>query len=215
MAAKETAAVKVVDGLLKNLLILARTVDHLLEGEAVKAAVSEHLSESKVHILRLLGSRGSQTSSQIARFLGVSKPAVTQLVDSMVRRRLVVRRTAKHDRREVDLHLTDRGMAAFDAVRREQRHVLRRATKQAAVPNANQWNATLEQIIDALVEAGDAFEHFCLQCGGHSDGTCVLSGGRAKCLFLEKSKEREEEQKEATGRGGKRTRASARNDGGE
>jgi DNA-binding MarR family transcriptional regulator len=181
---------KMVDGLLKNLLILSRTVDHVLEDEAVKAAVSERLSESKVHILRLLGTRGSQTSSQIARFLGVSKPAVTQLVDSMVRRKLVVRKTAKHDRREVDLQLTAKGKATFEAVRSEQRQVLKRASKQASAAESNRWVEVLGSITEALAMAGDAFEHFCLQCGAHADGSCVLEAGGRKstCAFLEKAR---------------------------
>ena len=127
---KQTLPLSAVDALLKALLVQARTVDHILGRRAVESAVKESLSPSKVQILRLLGQRGVQTSSQIARFLGVTKPAVSQIVDTMVRDRLMVRRPAKSDRREVRLELTKKGMTAFQAVRRQQRHYLRSATSR-------------------------------------------------------------------------------------
>lgn len=184
MASKGSLSVTTVDGLLKSLLVLSRTVDQALEVEAVKAATTERLSGSKVQIVRLLGARGSQTSSQIARFLGVSKPAVTQLVDSLVRRKLIARRTAKHDRREVDLSLTEKGKQAFQAVRNEQRNVLRTTTKQASGGNPDRWLKTLEEVTDALIRAGNCFDDYCLQCGAHADQACVLPGGEDQCIFL-------------------------------
>ncbi|MFH0983022.1 MAG: MarR family transcriptional regulator [Planctomycetota bacterium] len=200
MAAKGTPAVKAVDGLLKALLILSRTVEHALETEAVQAAVHEPFSGSKVQILRLLGTRASQTSSQIARFLGVSKPAVTQLVDSMVRRKLVVRKTAKHDRREVDLFLTHKGQQLFQAVRREQRHVVRTAIREGGGTGAQHWIETLGKVTDALAQGSSAFEDFCLQCGAHTDGTCVLGGGDAECLFLRRGRTGDKAEKRTDGR---------------
>ena len=158
MSSKGTISVTRVDELLKNLLVLSRTVDHALEKEAVKAVMSDSFSPSKVRILRLLGLRASQTSSQIARFLGVSKPAVTQLIDSMVQRKLVTRRTAKHDRREVDLRLTEKGKTAYQAVRREQRRLVRNTIGSVTGVDAERWISTLGEIAEALGRAGDAPE---------------------------------------------------------
>ena len=158
MSSKGTISVTRVDELLKNLLVLSRTVDHALEKEAVKAVMSDSFSPSKVRILRLLGLRASQTSSQIARFLGVSKPAVTQLIDSMVQRKLVTRRTAKHDRREVDLRLTEKGKSAYQAVRREQRRLVRNTIGSVTGVDAERWISTLGEIAEALGRAGDAPE---------------------------------------------------------
>ncbi|MHC4067107.1 MAG: MarR family winged helix-turn-helix transcriptional regulator [Planctomycetota bacterium] len=100
MPAKTPIDVKTIDGLIKSLLVLARTVNHVLETRAVESAVGEQLSPSKVQILRLLGERGRQNSSRVAYFLGVSKPAVSQIIDAMSRDGLVSRETALHDRRE-------------------------------------------------------------------------------------------------------------------
>lgn len=185
MVAKATRALNTADGLLKGLLVLSRTVDHALEGEAVKQATNEKLSASKVQILRLLGMRGSHTSTQIARFLSVSKPAVTQLIDSMVRRKLVMRRTAKFDRREVDLRLTERGKKVCQAVRNAQRNMLRSAARQIGGAGADQWIKVLEELTNALAMAGRAYERYCMQCEAFYDGTCAFEGGQAPCPFRE------------------------------
>ena len=48
----------------------------------------------------------------------------------------------------------------------------------------HRWIETLSEITNALAKAGSVFEHFCLQCAAHEDGTCVLTGGDAECPFL-------------------------------
>lgn len=184
MGAKVPLPAETVDGLLKALLVLARAVDQVIETRAVEEAANEPLSQSKVQVLRLLAERGRQTSSQLARFLGVSKPAVTQIVDAMVRSKRVVRRATKEDRREVALELTKDGKETFRAVRRKQRHLVRSAVRSLNVRDTQRWTDALQRIAGSLTRADRAFEHYCLQCGAHADGSCVLVGGDATCLFL-------------------------------
>lgn len=184
MAQSKKLSTQDADRLLKSLLILSRTVDHILETRAVDQAVNEPLSPSKVQVLRLLGEKGTQTASQVARFLGVSKPAVTQIIDSMVHGKLVTRSTAKHDRREVGLKLSAHGKRQYQAVQQRQRQILRNATKKASAGSVEGWVGTLWDVAQSLTQADRNFRHFCMQCGAYADGTCVLVGGDAKCLFL-------------------------------
>jgi DNA-binding MarR family transcriptional regulator len=173
-----------VDRLLKGLLMLARTVEEVLEIRAVRAGVGRHLGTTSVQVLRLLSHRDSHTASQLARFLGVSKPRVSQMIDTMERDGLVVRQRAKHDQREVLLKLTQRGRMTARAVQREQRQRLRIALKPARKESALRWADTLHEITAAIAKAERVFDHFCLQCEAHADGTCVLTGGDAECLYL-------------------------------
>ncbi len=184
MSSKPLLRNESIDGVLKSLLVLARTVEEVLETRAVADSVDESLSSSKIQLLRLLGTRGGQTSSQAARFLGVSRPAVTHLIDSMVDAKLVSRGATKRDRREVVLELTKPGRAAFQAVRRTQRHLLRNALRLSDPADAVRWKETMYEIAAAVAQADKAFGQYCLQCGAHTDGTCVLVGGEAECLFL-------------------------------
>lgn len=198
MPAKTLPPADTVDELLKAMLILSRAVDYVIETRAVKEAAKEHLSSSKVQILRLLGLRGGQTCVGVARILGVTKPAVSQIIDSMVRAKLVVRQTSVNDRREVDLRLSKKGRNLFHAIRRQQRHYVRLVLRQlqdtrTAVRARNRVDRraeALDEISSALAQADQAFKDFCLQCGAHGDGTCVLVDGRARCLFMQYEDER-------------------------
>ena len=184
MATKSAVDTQTVDDLFKALAVLARTVNHIVETRAVEAAIGESYSPSKVQILRLLGQRGAQNSSRVAYYLGVSKPAVSQIIDAMVRDKLVVRRTAEHDRREVELRLMPKGKQYYQAVRRQQRHLLRSALCEQPAGTAQRWTKALHQLSGAVAQADRSFKDYCLQCGAHADGTCVLTGGDADCRFL-------------------------------
>lgn len=184
MSSETVLKAKDVDQLLKALLVLARSTEQILEAGAVKTAVATHLSASKIQVLRLLGTCGAQMASQVARFLGVSKPAVTQTIDSMVKAKLVLRRTAKESRREVTLTLTAKGLKQFRAIQQRQRHLLRMASRKAPTSRVPKWIETLWQISESLTQADQSFTHICLQCGAHEDGSCVLKGGKKNCLFL-------------------------------
>lgn len=183
MPSKSTHATTDYDQLLKTLLLLSRMTDQVLETSAVQTAVRQPLSASKVQILRLLGTRGGKTATQTARFLGVSKPAVTQIVDAMIRAKLLTRRVAKVDRREVLLQLTKDGRNAHQAIRRRQRELIRLTILRSKDRNAKNWSDTLWTIANALSQADRTFQHFCLQCEAHSDGRCILNGDSVPCPY--------------------------------
>jgi DNA-binding MarR family transcriptional regulator len=142
------------------------------------------MGRSNVQVLRLLAHRGGHTASQVARFLGVSKPRVSQMIDAMARDGMVVRRRTEGDQREVWLELTKQGRLRARAVQRAQRHRLHMALRLVRQSGVARWADTLHEIAGALGRADRVCEEFCLQCGAHADATCVLTGGDAKCLYL-------------------------------
>jgi long-chain acyl-CoA synthetase len=80
------------------------------------------LSLAQYRVLGLL-SEGSAVSSAVAEQLAVRPPSVTALIDGLVARGLVDRRTTEGDRRRVSLVVTDEGrgaIAAADAVVEER-----------------------------------------------------------------------------------------------
>ena len=184
MASIAPVKTETVDGLLKALLVLSRTADRVLWGRAVAAAVDEPLSASTVKVLRLLGHRGPKNFSRIARFLGVSKAAVTQIIDGMEGGKLVLRRPAQGDRRETKVQLTDQGRTMFRTIHQRQRHLVRSAVRHLKLGDIDRWIETLRSATVAMAKADRTFEHFCLQCAAHTNGTCVLEGGSADCTYL-------------------------------
>lgn len=171
------------DGLLRALMVLARTVSHVLETRVIEST-DEPLSGSKLQLLHLLGQRGAQSPTQIARFLGVSKPAVTQAVDAMMALGFLRRQASREDRRGFNLTLTTRGKELFDQVREEQRHLVRNALREPNI-DPDVWLNVLQEMSVSLAKSDRAFKDFCLQCGAYADGGCVLVGGDATCLFLQ------------------------------
>ena len=181
-----TLPLETIDGFIKAVSVLARSADHVLETRSVKGAVKE--SPFRVQSSDYATSqsqRGSQTSTQIARYLGVTKPAVSQIVDAMVNRKLIARKPAKHDRREIGLVLTESGKRMMTAVRKHQRQTVRVALRGTGANTIKQWIKTSELIAATVASADKAYEEFCAQCGAHENGTCIIPGGKSNCVFLD------------------------------
>lgn len=173
----------VLDVLQKALLVLSRTVDEVLEKQAVRLSKDRRITSTKLQILRLLSVHGTQTSTQIARFLGVTKPAVTQIINAMESSKLVIRQPTKKDHRRVPVKLTKRGANEYRGIHRRQRTILRATLKSAKIGNVKKSAESLMKLSRALVESGSGIDEFCLQCSVHSDSSCVLPRSSKNCEF--------------------------------
>jgi long-chain acyl-CoA synthetase len=88
---------------------LSRIVEHALVGE--------DLTLPQYRLLAFLA-QGDWAASALADRLDVSRPSITALVDALVRRGLVERRTGTDDRRRVEHVLTPDGRTALHAADR-------------------------------------------------------------------------------------------------
>jgi DNA-binding MarR family transcriptional regulator len=184
MIPTEPLSTDVVEALLKAILVLSRTANTVLE-ERASDVPGISLSRSKLQILRLLHRRRAQTLTELSRFLNITKPGASQIVGSMLHQRLLVRRPSANDGRQYELTLAVRGREVLNQIRRGQRHFVRSAARDLARGDVTQWTTALTQLTRALVAADRTHERFCLQCGAHADGSCVLTGGHATCPYLE------------------------------
>ena len=82
------------------------------------------ITEEQFHILRHIR-KGSHSVSQLAEIGRISRPAVSQAVDALVRRGLVSRQPGAGDRRYVQLDLTAEGAALLDEVFGQARQWMR------------------------------------------------------------------------------------------
>jgi DNA-binding MarR family transcriptional regulator len=171
------------------MLLLGRAVEEVLDARAVVAASGKVYSSSKVRMLKLIAHSGEQSVGQVARFLGVSDPAASQLAEALVRQRLVTRYTAPEDRRTAYLKLTAAGQKLVQAIEQEQRNRVRTAVRNFS-GSTKDWNTFLTNITLALTSADKAAGGYCLQCGSHEDRTCILENGDAECMYLSHSKRR-------------------------
>jgi DNA-binding MarR family transcriptional regulator len=79
------------------------------------AAEQFDLSVEQFHILRHIR-RGQGTVSELAEVRNISRPAVSQAVEALVQKGLIVRTTDPYDRRHIRLALTEAGNRLLDAV---------------------------------------------------------------------------------------------------
>jgi DNA-binding MarR family transcriptional regulator len=196
MARTGTTDRKTLDPLLKSLLLLGRAIEQVMDTRAVMAAHGSPLSASKVRMLKLIAHSGKQSVGQVARFLGVSDPAASQLAESLVRQKLITRNTDPRDRRTAFLKLTPYGKKLTQTIEQEQRHRLRLAVKSAGLSRSREWGPFLSEMTKCLIEAEQPYDQSCLQCGSHEDQTCVLEGGSAECLYRIHTARRERKEKQ-------------------
>lgn len=78
------------------------------------------ITVEQFHVLRYVR-RGSGSMSELATAKNISRPAISQAVDVLVKKGLLTRIQSTQDRRYVDLALTDEGDALLDTVFKENR----------------------------------------------------------------------------------------------
>lgn len=89
-------------------------------------------SDLSVPQYRILGSilRGRNLAGEIAKHQGVSQPAMSKMIDSLVEKGLIRRDTQGKDRRRIPLLLTPEGEELFLKIRRTAQQELSRHTGQ-------------------------------------------------------------------------------------
>lgn len=78
------------------------------------------ITVEQFHVLRYVR-RGSDSMSQLAAAKNISRPAISQAVDVLVKKGFLTRVQSTEDRRYVDLALTEAGNTLLDTVFKETR----------------------------------------------------------------------------------------------
>jgi len=85
------------------------------------ADAGEDVTLTQYRSLVVLASRGPQGVAALAEAVAVTPPTASRLVDRLVRKGLVRRRTDRHDRRQVRIGLTEAGRRLVDLVTERRR----------------------------------------------------------------------------------------------
>ena len=83
-----------------------------LEEQAVRTSEFPSLSNNDMHIIAAIGLEGDNMSS-IARKLSITVGSLTTAMNSLVKKHYVERERSERDRRIVNIHLTESGLAAY------------------------------------------------------------------------------------------------------
>jgi len=78
------------------------------------------LSLIHLNVLMMLRFKGPQTMSRLAETLDVSVASATGIIDRMEHKGVIERRRNDEDRRVVEVHVTDEGLAVFSQIQAER-----------------------------------------------------------------------------------------------
>jgi len=109
-------------------------VDAVLTASRVLVAIAarsladagEEVTLTQYRALVVLGSRGPQGVAVLAEALAVTPPTASRLVERLVRKGLVRRRSDRRDRRQVRIGLTEAGRRLVDTVTARRREEIAR-----------------------------------------------------------------------------------------
>jgi MarR family transcriptional regulator, 2-MHQ and catechol-resistance regulon repressor len=119
---------------------------HQIRAHIRQVAMEQHsISVEQFHILRNIR-RGKSSVSELADAKNISRPAISQAVDVLVNKGLIRRTTDLHDRRHIQLTLTESGDALLDAIFEDTR----RWMMQTLSPLSDEELQTLRRAMDSL-----------------------------------------------------------------
>lgn len=110
----------------------------------------EHLSIGQYLTLNWIRESGDLRLSEVAKGLGISRPAATSLVSLLEARGWVARRRSSSDRRGVAVHLTARARPLFEKLDREMGRAVRDASAALSVSERESLIGCLETLLNQM-----------------------------------------------------------------
>jgi DNA-binding MarR family transcriptional regulator len=129
---------------------------------------STRLSIMQFRAMVLLRSAPAANLSAVAEYLGASLPTASRVVTSRVSAGLVTRREGQRDRRQVELLLTPRGVAAMNKARESTQAQLARELSSLASRDA-------AVLLQALKLLHDIFAPGLRSAGEFPEGSCAVA----------------------------------------
>lgn len=113
-------------------------------------AAEEGLTPTLIVALQAVQEMQTATGRHIAEKMRITDGAVAQLIDSLVRQGYVTRSTDSHDRRVINLVVTDKGEQILANVKRKRRHMVQQLTATLSVEELRLANEVNKKILQAL-----------------------------------------------------------------
>ncbi len=75
---------------------------------------NELLYKSEIHTIEAIGKNNKINVTQLAQYLGITKGAVSQMIDKLIKKGLVNKNMISPTENEVSLELTEKGILAYN-----------------------------------------------------------------------------------------------------
>ncbi len=118
---------------------------------------SNYLSRGKITIpqwgvLEHLSRDREVPMNELARHLGITRPAATGLADRLIAQGLVARQGDRADRRVIRVRLTPKGRRVLDNIWNQKRRMIQQVFGQISPADRAQYLSTLERVAQILSE---------------------------------------------------------------
>jgi DNA-binding MarR family transcriptional regulator len=136
------------------------------------------ITPALVQCLQYIYLHGPSPIRKIASGLSITIPAVSQLVDRLVRKNLVTREHCMEDRRLASVELTAEGRVIVEEVRSARTAWLRDILCKMPEDKRSELVESLEEFIRLSLEAGGNIDDACVRCGIDHLAFCVVNKAR-------------------------------------
>ena len=169
---------------LQDLMLLSRAAQVVLQEEVLGDLPDVDLAPARMSLLRVLGQQKRQSINDVARFLGQTKAAASQNVDSLAGSGFVRRQADESDRRLVWVTLTPAGRRLLEKLEARQRAALGKALDGLPAKDRAVLSRGLRRLAFALLELSRAEPATCLQCCAYNSAGCVKEHGEWCCAYI-------------------------------
>lgn len=153
-------------------IMLKLMAPNLSDGE------QQGISLSQFNALRHIASHSPCTIGGIAEALSVSQPAATMLVERMVRKGLVERRSGSTDRRQADVVIAESGRTILQGIEAERTKRLAGIVNQMAPADRANLVESLGRFVEAALDTRELSGEACLHCGVEHNDECIVNKSR-------------------------------------
>ncbi len=111
------------------------------------------LSVPQFRAMGLIYRHGGISLSHVADHMGLTLPTVSKMIDTLVKRGLVMRETSSDDRRRLMLRLTEDGSAAYEESDRRTQERLAEALKALSPAERDEVTRAMQALRRVLAQA--------------------------------------------------------------
>jgi len=109
-------------------------------------------TSSEFRVMMILVRRSAQPISTVGRWLGISKPNMTAVVDKLIADGYVERSPSAEDRRVIEISITEKGKRHMEACRSEAQESMKKRLSKLSAQDIDTLYYSLENIRQTLMK---------------------------------------------------------------
>ena len=176
--------------LLQDLMVLTRAAQLVLQEEVLESLRESVIGPTKMSLMRLLKRTRRQSVNDLARFLGQTKAAASQNIDSLVKADMVKREQDNVDRRCVWISLTPRGSRVLKKAETRQQQALERAITGLSRPMLQKTSKAMRALANSILASSESKADSCLQCCAYNTAGCMYDREDWSCQYRKRTQKK-------------------------